>query len=133
VRVRCCCVHPYDTCLVAYRRTCVCVRPVCVCVRGAVVQHLHSRGIAHCDLSLENILVIPSTLEIRVIDFGLAVPTDCHGHSAELFARPPLCGKPYYLAPEVCVRACLFFTFACYFTVYLWFSRRARRRTTAST
>lgn len=72
----------------------------------AALAYLHSKHIAHCDLSLENVLITRSNGRIKVIDFGLAVPTDGMGHSAELMARPPGAGKDNYLAPEVqyCVR-----------------------------
>ncbi len=70
------------------------------------LRYLHSKHIAHCDLSLENVLVRQSTLEICVIDFGLAVATDGLGHSEELMRRPA-CGKMQYLAPEVCVHVCI--------------------------
>ncbi len=70
------------------------------------MEYIHSKHIAHCDLSLENVLVIPSTLTVCIIDFGLAVATDGMGHSEELFTRVG-CGKANYLAPEVgCFSAC---------------------------
>ncbi len=66
----------------------------------AALSYLHSKHIAHCDLSLENVLIIPSSKRIKIIDFGLAVATDGMGNSEDLLRRPG-CGKPAYLAPEV--------------------------------
>lgn len=64
------------------------------------LTYLHSKHIAHCDMSLENVLVRQSTMDICIIDYGLAVATDGLGHSEELMRRPA-CGKMNYLAPEV--------------------------------
>ncbi|OQR84237.1 protein kinase [Achlya hypogyna] len=56
------------------------------------VAHIHAGGIAHRDLSLENIL-LDEQQHCRICDFGLA--TQCgelaHGRV----------GKPFYMAPEV--------------------------------
>ena len=70
--------------------------PLCT----AALTYLHSKHIAHCDLSLENVLVRPSTLQLCVIDFGLCVPTNGCGHSEDLMQRSAQ-GKLRYLAPEV--------------------------------
>lgn len=67
------------------------VKKMCMAVRC-----LHDLGIAHRDLSLENILLADCggpTLEVKLIDFGMAtiVPEKCQG------AR----GKRPYQAPEM--------------------------------
>lgn len=56
------------------------------------VSHLHSVGVAHRDISLENVL-LDKNLECRLCDFGLAAQNAsvCHGKV----------GKPFYMAPEV--------------------------------
>ena len=63
----------------------------------AAVAHMHSKGIAHCDLKPDNILFATpeADSEIKLIDFGLAK-----------FCHPGNCfrdvtGTPYYIAPEV--------------------------------
>ena len=58
------------------------------------IGHLHSKGIAHRDLKLENILLQDDGY-IKVIDFGLAkILKD--GEETMTF-----CGTPEYLAPEM--------------------------------
>ncbi|DAZ96260.1 TPA: hypothetical protein N0F65_012563 [Lagenidium giganteum] len=58
---------------------------------AAGVHFLHSHGIAHRDLSLENVLLRQNVA--KLCDFGLSTSTDrvCH---------EPV-GKAYYMAPEV--------------------------------
>jgi len=62
------------------------------------VASLHACGIAHRDISLEN-LVLGADDEVRIIDFGLAVPI------ASTSAVNEKCwgavGKAYYKAPEM--------------------------------
>jgi serine/threonine protein kinase len=54
---------------------------------------LHSRGIVHRDIKPANFLLRRHDAQVKLSDFGLAVPLD---HS------PPACaGTPGYLAPEV--------------------------------
>jgi serine/threonine protein kinase len=64
------------------------------------LTYLHSKHIAHCDLSLENVVIRPSDLRLCILDFGLCVATNGAGHSEELLLRPPH-GKAKYQAPEV--------------------------------
>lgn len=59
------------------------------------VMHLHRHGIAHRDISLENILVKDG--DVRLMDFGQAVLLSRNGTDLRYF-RPP--GKSYYRAPE---------------------------------
>lgn len=58
------------------------------------VQFMHAHGIAHRDISLENVL-LDTARQCRVSDFGLACQqgTRCHGRV----------GKTFYMAPEVFV------------------------------
>ncbi|EEY62871.1 protein kinase [Phytophthora infestans T30-4] len=55
------------------------------------LAHLHSRSIAHRDLSLENVMLSRDVCKIG--DFGLSTRTD-----QQCFGRV---GKAYYMAPEV--------------------------------
>ena len=58
------------------------------------IGYLHSKGIIHRDLKLENIL-LDHTGYIKIIDFGLAKILK-EGEMADTF-----CGTPEYLAPEM--------------------------------
>ena len=64
----------------------------------SAVAHIHSRGIAHRDIKLQNILVDSTndrTAQLKLIDFGYA--------SRYIGALPmrTKCGTPYTTAPEV--------------------------------
>jgi serine/threonine protein kinase len=73
------------------------------CFVVAAVRYLHSKRIAHCDISAENTMVVRSTegVELKVIDFGMAAPIDDAGNSEDLRLRNVFAGKPYYTGPEV--------------------------------
>ena len=58
------------------------------------LEHIHSRGLAHLDLKLENILLSEAdNFKIKVIDFGLAEPLEGLARTKK--------GTQGYLAPEV--------------------------------
>jgi len=62
------------------------------------VASLHASGIAHRDISLENLL-LGADDDVRIIDFGLAVPIPALD-SADKRLRGAV-GKPNYIAPEM--------------------------------
>jgi len=69
-----------------------------MCQLVYAVWYLHEFGIAHRDLSLENIVISPGpngTSRIKVIDFGMAT-TD-----RSCKDQDQVCGKPSYRPPEM--------------------------------
>jgi serine/threonine protein kinase len=58
------------------------------------IEYIHSQGIAHRDLKLENVLM-DEFGHIKIIDFGFSRFAD----PGQMFATP--CGSPAYAAPEV--------------------------------
>jgi serine/threonine protein kinase len=77
------------------------------------LQFLHKNGIAHRDLSLENILYDESTDCYAICDFGVSIrlPTDPSTGAFLPLTNAPVCGKDGYIAPELwrretCVDLC---------------------------
>ncbi len=62
------------------------------------VEYLHSKGICHRDIKLENIIINPKTKKIKLIDFGFAVFYNPNNPDYHLKL---LCGTPSYMAPEL--------------------------------
>lgn len=71
------------------------------------VEYLHSFGMAHRDISLENILYDPEDHRAVLIDFGMCIVctenpnTDPAWNMVELTRTLFMAGKPRYLAPEM--------------------------------
>lgn len=67
------------------------------------VRYMHSQGVVHRDLKLENIALADESdlSSVKIIDFGLA----CRSMTTSTDAGSPLmakiCGSPAYVAPEV--------------------------------
>lgn len=69
----------------------------------AGVEHCHSRGVAHRDLKLENVLLTKEGV-VKVIDFGLSHVYKKDGSAGGFDRSVPLremCGSKSYAAPEV--------------------------------
>ena len=67
----------------------------------SALQYLHSKGIAHRDIKLENI-VFSQDYVPKLIDFGLSVQT-LHPKKQGSALRETICGSLNYIAPEVLV------------------------------
>lgn len=59
------------------------------------VDHCHSRGIVHCDIKLENLLLDGYT--IKVCDFGYSQRIDAYDYTK-------IVGTPVYVSPEALLR-----------------------------
>jgi serine/threonine protein kinase len=69
----------------------------------SAIQHLHSLGIAHMDLSLENILYDPSDGSYYLIDFGMCVRQSysIETNTFNMIPYPGKLGKRKYRSPEI--------------------------------
>ena len=56
---------------------------------------MHSRGYAHRDLKMDNILFDSETEQIKIIDFGFSLKTK------EDQRLDSYCGTPHYMDPEI--------------------------------
>lgn len=62
-----------------------------------VLAYLHSQGITHRDIKLENVILNEKN-NIKVIDFGFSTVQNPH-KKIKMF-----CGTPSYMAPEIVSR-----------------------------
>lgn len=63
------------------------------------IAYLHSKGIAHRDIKLDNILIEEKTKMIKIIDFGFACFTRDGRGSKQM--HKIFCGTPSYMCPEL--------------------------------
>ena len=63
---------------------------------AAAIQFLHSKSIAHCDISSENIL-LTGALDVRLCDFGISRDLLINGS----LEASSIKGTPVYIAPEI--------------------------------
>lgn len=59
------------------------------------IDYCHKKGIIHRDIKLENIVLCPDLLHIRIIDFGFATRWEPGKYQATY------CGSTHYIAPEL--------------------------------
>jgi serine/threonine protein kinase len=64
---------------------------------AAALERVHGARWIHCDVNPTNVIVEPSTLDTRIIDFGLARPLGAQTHSLEVVAH--LAGTLAYVSP----------------------------------
>jgi serine/threonine protein kinase len=68
------------------------------------LEHLHTAGVAHRDMSLENVMFSRTTGSSKIIDFGMSLRVPrAEGGAGRVLLIPPqgTCGKRNYISPEV--------------------------------
>jgi serine/threonine protein kinase len=59
------------------------------------IAYMHRKGYVHRDLKLDNILIDPSTKNIKIIDFGFSLKAAV-GEKLNVY-----CGTPHYMDPDL--------------------------------
>jgi len=87
-------------------RGCLCEEDARNAMEGILngLAHLHSHGVAHRDIKLENILLTDSKHDmskLKIIDMGFAKNLACPDAAHCADALNTVCGTPMYIAPEL--------------------------------
>jgi serine/threonine-protein kinase len=66
------------------------------------LEAAHHQGVVHRDIKPQNMLIIPETGEVRIMDFGIARTTDIQGEAGGggLTVEGTVMGTPDYMPPE---------------------------------
>lgn len=59
----------------------------------SAIDYMHRQDVAHRDVKLENILIDPDTMKVKIIDFGFCCQAK---EKLKVF-----CGTPSYMSPEI--------------------------------
>lgn len=60
------------------------------------MDYLHKNDIIHRDIKPHNVMINPNTMEVKIIDYGLARP-----FSVQPIPMSCSCGTKFFLAPEM--------------------------------
>jgi len=67
----------------------------------AGVQRAHEAGVIHRDIKPQNMLILPETGDLKIMDFGIARVSEVQGRpDAGLTTTGTVMGTPDYMAPE---------------------------------
>jgi serine/threonine-protein kinase len=64
------------------------------------LEAAHHQGVVHRDIKPHNMLIMPETGDLKIMDFGIARMTEVKGQDKGLTSAGTVMGTPDYMAPE---------------------------------
>ncbi|HET8648090.1 MAG TPA: protein kinase, partial [Vicinamibacteria bacterium] len=64
------------------------------------LEAAHAQGVVHRDIKPQNMLILPETGELKIMDFGIARVSEVEGELAGLTTDGSVLGTPDYMPPE---------------------------------
>jgi HAMP domain-containing protein/predicted Ser/Thr protein kinase len=64
------------------------------------LEAAHLQGVVHRDIKPQNVLILPETGELKIMDFGIARVSEVKGEASGLTAAGSVVGTPDYMPPE---------------------------------
>jgi eukaryotic-like serine/threonine-protein kinase len=64
------------------------------------LEAAHEQGVVHRDIKPQNMLILPETGELKIMDFGIARVSEMRGAAAGLTSTGMVMGTPDYMPPE---------------------------------
>jgi HAMP domain-containing protein len=64
------------------------------------LEAAHLQGVVHRDIKPQNVLILPETGELKIMDFGIARISEVKGEASGLTAAGSVVGTPDYMPPE---------------------------------